>query len=121
MSRPPDAWTAVRGSPWRFLGSAWPWRSLAYLLTTVPVGLATLVVLALGLVVGVATLVVVVGAVVLAGLPVIAAAVGVLERRRLGLVRQGAPSDRVVPRAAAGRPPAAGVVAARPVTRCCSP
>jgi signal transduction histidine kinase len=93
MSRPHDAWTAVRGSPWRFLGSAWPWRSLAYLLTSVPIGLATLLVLALGLVVGVVTLVVVVGLVVLAGLPVIAGALGVLERRRLGLVRQGPPSD----------------------------
>ena len=93
MSRPHDAWTAVRGSPWRFLASAWPWRSLAYLLTSVPLGIATLLVLGLGLVVGVATLVVVVGAVVLAGLPVIASAIGVVERRRLGLVRQGAPSD----------------------------
>jgi signal transduction histidine kinase len=93
MSRPPDAWTAVRGSPWRFLGSAWPWRSLLYLLTSVPLGIATLLVLALGLLVGVATLVVVVGAVVLAGLPVIAAAIGVLERRRLGLVRERPASD----------------------------
>lgn len=93
MSRPPDAWTAVRGSPWPFLRSAWPWRSFAYLLTSIPLGLATLLVLALGLVVGVATLVVVVGAVVLAGLPVIASAIGVVERRRLGLVRQGAPND----------------------------
>ncbi|HET9422610.1 MAG TPA: sensor domain-containing protein [Nocardioides sp.] len=92
MSRPPDAWTAVRGSPWPFLRSAWPWRSFAYLLTSIPLGLATLLVLALGLVVGVATLVVVVGAVVLAGLPVIASAIGVVERRRLGLVRQGAPN-----------------------------
>jgi signal transduction histidine kinase len=54
---------------------------------------ATLLVLGLGLVVGVATLVVVVGAVVLAGLPVIAGAIGVVERRRLGLVRQQPPSD----------------------------
>jgi signal transduction histidine kinase len=93
MSRSPDAWTAVRGSPLGFLGSAWPWRSLAYLLTSIPLGVATFLVLGLGLVVGVATLVVVVGAVVLAGLPVIAAAIGVVERRRLGLVRQRAPSD----------------------------
>jgi signal transduction histidine kinase len=93
MSRSPDAWTAVRGSPWRFLGSSWPWRSAAYLLTSVPLGVATLLVLGLGLVVGVATLVVVVGAVVLAGLPVIAGAIGVVERRRLGLVRQRPPSD----------------------------
>ena len=92
--RPPDAWTALRASPWRFLGSRHGrGRSLAYLLTTVPIGLATLVVLALTLVVGVATLVVVVGAVVLAGLPVLAGrGRACVERRRLGLVRQGAPS-----------------------------
>ena len=33
-----DAWSALRGHPVRFLGSSWPWRALAYLVTTVVVG-----------------------------------------------------------------------------------
>ncbi|MDZ5620994.1 sensor histidine kinase [Nocardioides bizhenqiangii] len=86
MSPYPDAWTAVRGKPWRFLFSVWPWRSLAYLATTVPVGLATLAVLFLVLGVGLLTLVVVVGLLVLAGVPRVATVVAEVERRRLGLV-----------------------------------
>ena len=30
---PPRAWQALTGGPLRFLGSSWPWRSAAYLLT----------------------------------------------------------------------------------------
>src|SRR6478735_6760466 len=86
MTRTPDAWTALRAKPWRYLGSRWPWGALAYLLSTVPIGVAMLVVLALALVVGAATLV------VLAGSPVLAGVLGVVERRRLRLV-QGAPAS----------------------------
>src|SRR6478735_3620574 len=84
MSRTPDAWTALRADPRRYLGSRWPWGALAYLLTTVPVGLAMLVVLATTLVVGAVT------AVLLAGIPVLAGLLGVLERSRMRLV-QAAP------------------------------
>ncbi|PWN02602.1 histidine kinase [Nocardioides silvaticus] len=87
MSRAPDAWSAVRGHPWRLLTSAWPWRSLAYLATSAPIGLATLVVLATTLLLGAATVVVVVGVAVLAGIPLLTGLLGVLERRRLALVR----------------------------------
>jgi signal transduction histidine kinase len=89
MSRATDAWAAVRGRPGRFLLSAWPWRALAYVLTSVPMGLVTLVVLTIALLVGAATLVVVVGFAVLAGIPLLTGLLGVVERRRLALVRPG--------------------------------
>ncbi|MBW8749827.1 MAG: sensor domain-containing protein [Propionibacteriales bacterium] len=90
MSSFPDAWTAVRGRPWRFLGSAWPWRSLAYLATTVPVGVATVVALFVVVGIGLLTVVVVVGLLVLTAVPTIATGVAALERRRVGLVLPGA-------------------------------
>ena len=63
-----DAWSALRGHPARFLGSSWPWRSLAYLATTLLVGIPMVVVLlSLG------------------------RQLGVLERRRLGLVQDRTP------------------------------
>jgi len=82
----PDAWTALRAQPWRYLGSRWPWASLAYLVTTVPIGLAMLVVLGTTLLIGGLTVVLVVGLVVLAGIPVLAGLLGVMERSRLRLV-----------------------------------
>lgn len=88
-----DAWTALRGHPGRFLLSAWPWRSLVYVATSVPVGLVTLAVLASALAVGVATIVIVVGVAVLAGIPFLTGLLGVLERRRLALVRSAPASE----------------------------
>jgi len=64
-----DAWTALRGHPGAFLRSRWPWRALAYLGTALLVGIPVVVVLlSLG------------------------RQLGVLERRRLGLVQVRAPS-----------------------------
>jgi signal transduction histidine kinase len=82
----PDAWSALRARPWRFLVSRWPWRSLFYLGTTVPAGLLTGVALFTFLTVGLLAAVLVVGLVVLAEIPFLAAAVAQLERRRAGLV-----------------------------------
>lgn len=92
MTRTPDAWAALRGRPRHYLGSRWPWGAFVYLLTTVPIGLVTLLVLGFTLAVGVATLVVVVGLLVLATVPVLAGLLGVLERVRLRLVQGTAPS-----------------------------
>ncbi|MFC7495309.1 MULTISPECIES: sensor histidine kinase [unclassified Nocardioides] len=92
MTRTPDAWTALRANPRQYLGSRWPWGALAYLLTTVPIGIVALVVLASTLFLGTVTLVVVVGVVVLAGIPVLAGVLGVVERARLRLV-QGTPAS----------------------------
>jgi signal transduction histidine kinase len=64
-----DAWTALRGRPWPFLRSGWPWRSLAYLITSLLVG-GPVVVLLLSL----------------------GRQLGVLERRRLRLVQARPPS-----------------------------
>ena len=49
MESPKTAWEAL-ASP-RYLISSWPWRSYAYLFTSVPVG-----VLAIGVLVGLAAL-----------------------------------------------------------------
>ena len=64
-----DAWSALRGHPARFLGSSWPWRSLAYLLTSLVVGIPVLVVVLC-----------------------LTRVFGALERRRLGLVQDRPPS-----------------------------
>jgi signal transduction histidine kinase len=82
----PDAWTAVRGRPWRFLVSSWPWRSLAYVAATVPVGLVCLVTLLAVLGVGVLTLPIVAGLLLLTRVPVVASVVAAGERRRIRLV-----------------------------------
>ncbi|MGW2624965.1 sensor histidine kinase [Micromonospora taraxaci] len=90
-----DAWTAVRGRPTRFLASVWPWRSLAYVATTVPIGLGWLILLLVVLTVGVATIVVVAGLFVLAGLPTLAHLAAAGERRRLRLIFPGRPVSRL--------------------------
>jgi signal transduction histidine kinase len=64
-----DAWSALRGHPARFLGSRWPWRGLAYLVTSVLVGIPILVALAC-----------------------LTRVFGVMERRRLHLVQDRPPS-----------------------------
>lgn len=89
-----DAWTAVRGHPARFLASAWPWRSLAYLASTVPVGLAWLTVLAVVVAVGAATVVLIAGLLVLAGIPVLVHLAAAGERRRLRLIYPGRPAHQ---------------------------
>jgi hypothetical protein len=86
-----DAWAAVRGRPVRFLASAWPWRSLAYVSSTVPIGLAWLILLLVVVGVGVATIVVVAGLFVLAGLPTLTRLAAAGERRRLRLIFRGQP------------------------------
>ncbi|WP_328474485.1 histidine kinase [Actinoplanes sp. NBC_00393] len=94
MSRFPDAWTAVRGRPTRFLLSAWPWRALAYVASTVPIGLAWLILLLVMLAVGGATVIVVAGLFVLAGIPVLARLAAASERRRLRLIFPGRPAHQ---------------------------
>jgi len=81
--RPNDTlWRAMAGNPLRFLFSAWPWRCVAYLVTTVVVaGIVWCVSLSGGLFPPVLALL---------GLPV-----GALERRRLALLQ---PAGRPVAR-----------------------
>jgi signal transduction histidine kinase len=72
-------WQAMAGSPRRYLLSWWPWRCLAYLVTSVLIGLALVCVLPLGILFP--------PALILAALPV-----GALERRRLRLI-DAVPAD----------------------------
>jgi signal transduction histidine kinase len=80
----------------RFLGSAWPWRSLLYVVTTVPVGVVALTVLVVVVGVGMLTLVVVVGVLVLLQVPLVARMIAAGERGRLRLV-QPRPGGRRTP------------------------
>ncbi|CCH30128.1 Two-component system, sensor histidine kinase [Saccharothrix espanaensis DSM 44229] len=70
-------WSAMAGSPLRFLGSAWPWRCVAHLSGTVAVGVVLwFPVLAL-----------------LPALPLLGVPVGAVERRRLRLVDPAPAAD----------------------------
>ncbi|MGW5668224.1 sensor histidine kinase [Micromonospora sp. NPDC003776] len=81
-----DAWSAVRGKPWRFLVSAWPWRSLAYLLSSVPLGIGVLLVLVAVIGLGLLTAVIVAGLLLLASVPLVTTVIAEIERARLRLV-----------------------------------
>ncbi|MEV0747437.1 sensor domain-containing protein [Streptomyces sp. NPDC050273] len=90
----PGLWQALRLR--RYLRSVWPWRATLYLLTSVPLGLATLTALLLLAVAGSALTVILIGiplllTLVLAGIPLAA-----LERHRLRLLdpRPLAPAHR---------------------------
>ncbi|GAA3487265.1 sensor histidine kinase [Streptomyces cremeus] len=84
--RPTTAWQAMAQRPTGFLVSAWPWRSLAYLVGGVLFGAAVTAVFAVVLAAGAVLLLVLVGVVVLAGLVLAATSVASVERRRLRLV-----------------------------------
>ncbi|WP_404827307.1 MULTISPECIES: sensor histidine kinase [Streptomyces] len=86
-------WRAMTRSPAAFLTSAAPWRSLAYLATSVLLGLVSLVVLG-GLVVsGLLLSVLGIGLAVLAGAVLLGIPLAALERRRLRLL-DGPHADR---------------------------
>jgi signal transduction histidine kinase len=70
----------------RFLLSAWPWRGLAYLTTTVAVGLLALLAFVTLTGVGVVTAIFLVGLAVLAAVLLLGIPVGALERLRLRLI-----------------------------------
>jgi signal transduction histidine kinase len=104
MEERTDVWGALGGNPVRFLLSAWPWRSLAYLASGAAVGVLTLVGFFFLVSLGLLTAVVVVGFFVLGAVPLLGAAVGGVERRRLSLMGVGVPgSVRVAPRDASLR------------------
>ncbi|WP_020388305.1 sensor histidine kinase [Kribbella catacumbae] len=84
MERPNTAWTALSSK--RYLVSSWPWRSYAYLLSSVPVGLLTITLL-----VGAAALCallspILIGILLMASVPLVGVAIGVVERWRVRLV-----------------------------------
>jgi signal transduction histidine kinase len=84
--QPRTAWQAVTTRPGRFLGSSWPWRSLAYLVTGVLSGVLTLVGLAVLVVAGAFLLAILVGVLTFPTVVLSGTVVAKVERRRLRLV-----------------------------------
>ena len=82
----PTAWQAITLPPRAFLTSAWPWRSLLYLLSGVAVGAITFVVFYLLLIGAVITIIYVVGLLLLCGFALCGILVARFERARLRLV-----------------------------------
>ncbi|MFF5212823.1 sensor domain-containing protein [Streptosporangium sp. NPDC000396] len=74
-------WQVITGNPLRFLVSPWPWRALAYLLTTLPSGIFVLLV---NTVIERAELVT--GVIIVLVIIVISVPVAFFERRRLRLI-----------------------------------
>lgn len=89
------AWSALGGSPLRFLGSSWPWRSLVYLTSAAVVGLFALVSLLVVISVGIVTIPIVVGLFVLGAVPALGRMIAAVERRRLVLMGEGSVLDPV--------------------------
>ncbi|WP_350276233.1 sensor domain-containing protein [Kribbella sp. HUAS MG21] len=84
MESPKTVWGAL-ASP-RYLISSWPWRSYAYLLSSVPMGALSIVVL-VGLA-GLSALLspILIGILMLTAFPLIGAGIGWIERKRAGLM-----------------------------------
>ncbi|MER5647396.1 sensor domain-containing protein [Streptosporangium sp. NPDC002524] len=78
------AWQAL--TRWNLLATWWPWRSVAYLLTSVLVGAVTLVVVLVCLAVGAVLTLVVVGILFVVALGFGGIPVAALERRRLRII-----------------------------------
>jgi signal transduction histidine kinase len=89
---PSPVFSALAGNPLRFLTSQWPWRSLAYLISTALVGAVTLVVFLVAIAVGVVTSPVIIGLFVLGAVPALGSLVARVERRRLALMLDQPPS-----------------------------
>ena len=87
MRRAPTAWSALADRPWRFLASAWPWRSFAYIVSSPFVALGVLAGLIGAVVAGIMLSPVWIGIVVLYSLPVLGVGVGRLERWRIRLMQ----------------------------------
>jgi signal transduction histidine kinase len=81
-----NAWHAISDRPLGFLASSWPWRSVAYLLSGVLLGAATLATLFLLVVGGALTVIVLVGLLPLLGFALSGIVVGRFERWRTRLV-----------------------------------
>ncbi len=76
VRRAATAWSALADRPWRFLASAWPWRSFAYVVSSPFVALAVLAGLIGAVVAGIMLSPVWIGIVVLYSLPVLGVGVG---------------------------------------------
>ncbi|MFC0625621.1 sensor histidine kinase [Kribbella deserti] len=88
----PTVWNALGASPWRFLTSSWPWRSYAYLISSVPVATLTLACVAAASAIGVLTAPIIVGLLILGSVPVLGVPIGKVERLRLRLLGRTVPT-----------------------------
>jgi signal transduction histidine kinase len=84
VQEPGSAWAALtkRG----YLVSSWPWRSYAYLLSSVPVGLLTIAVLLVAVGVSAVLSPLLVGVLLLTRFPLIGVVIGIVERWRARLM-----------------------------------
>src|SRR5690349_13868440 len=73
----------------RYLVSSWPWRSYAYLLSSVPVGLVTIAVLLVSVAVSAVLSPIVIGVLLLTLFPLYGVVIGNVERWRARLVLPG--------------------------------
>ena len=87
MQPAPTAWAALADRPWRFLASAWPWRSFAYVVSSPFVALGVLAGLIGAVLAGIVLSPIWIGIVVLYSLPILGVGVGHLERWRARLMR----------------------------------
>ena len=83
-TRPVTSWAAL-ASP-RFLVSSWPWRSYAYLFTSVPVGVLTIGVLIGAAAAGAVLSPILIGVLLLTAFPLLGVLIGRVERWRARLV-----------------------------------
>ncbi|MEV0800905.1 sensor domain-containing protein [Kribbella sp. NPDC050281] len=86
-TRPMTPWAAL-ASP-RYVVSSWPWRSYAYLFTSVPVGVLTFAILIVAAAASIALSPILIGVLLLTAFPLIGVAIGRVERWRAGLVLVG--------------------------------
>jgi signal transduction histidine kinase len=84
VQEPNSAWAAL-AMP-RYLVSSWPWRSYAYLLSSVPLGLLTILVLLVGVSLSALLSPIVIGVLLLTAFPLFGVVIGIVERQRARLV-----------------------------------
>ncbi len=84
MGRPLTTWAAL-ASP-RFLVSSWPWRSYAYLLSSVPIGVLTIAILIVYAAASAVLSLLVIGVLMWTAFPLLGVVLGSVERRRARLV-----------------------------------
>jgi signal transduction histidine kinase len=91
VERPDTAWTALASR--RYLVSSWPWRSYAYLLSSVPISVLTIAVLFVSAVLSALLSPIVIGIAMMTAIPLFGVVIGAVERRRARLmIPAGIPS-----------------------------
>jgi signal transduction histidine kinase len=87
VETPTTAWAALTSR--RFLVSSWPWRSYAYLISSVPVGVLTIGSMLVAAGIGGALSPILIGVLLLSAFPLFGVVIGAVERRRAVLMVPG--------------------------------